>query len=99
MNYLIECRTEDRTNEIFIKAQDKRPKSYDGIEKYILRKAFDTPNYPYLPDEAFCRQKEQFSDGVGHSWVDELVAHCNKQVSDFEMKRASEKYPNNTPTS
>jgi len=35
------------------------------IEKYILRKAFDTPNDPYLPDELLWRQKEQFQDGVG----------------------------------
>jgi len=35
------------------------------IEKYILRKAFDCPEDPYLPDEVLWRQKEQFQDGVG----------------------------------
>jgi asparagine synthase (glutamine-hydrolysing) len=48
----------------------------DGVhpkmEKYILRKAFDTPEDPYLPEEVLWRQKEQFSDGVGYDWVDGL---------------------------
>ena len=38
------------------------------IEKYIMRKAFDTPEKPYLPEEVLWRQKEQFSDGVGYNW-------------------------------
>ena len=46
------------------------------IEKYILRKAFDTSDEPgvkpYLPDEILWRQKEQFSDGVGYGWIDIL---------------------------
>jgi len=48
----------------------------DRIEKYVLRKAFDTKDEPgmkpYLPDEILWRQKEQFSDGVGYSWIDSL---------------------------
>jgi asparagine synthase (glutamine-hydrolysing) len=78
---------------------EKQPQTYDGIEKYILRKAFDTPDDPFLPAEVLWRQKEQFSDGVGYSWIDELVAYCTKQVSDFEMDTAAIKYPHNTPTS
>lgn len=42
------------------------------MEKYILRKAFDTVEDPYLPEEVLWRQKEQFSDGVGYDWVDGL---------------------------
>ena len=42
------------------------------MEKYILRKAFDVTDHPYLPEEVLWRQKEQFSDGVGYSWVDGL---------------------------
>ena len=42
------------------------------IEKYLLRKAFDTPGRPYLPEDVLWRQKEQFSDGVGYDWVDRL---------------------------
>jgi asparagine synthase (glutamine-hydrolysing) len=49
------------------------------IEKYILRKAFDTSNepdiQPYLPDEILWRQKEQFSDGVGYGWIDILKVY------------------------
>jgi asparagine synthase (glutamine-hydrolysing) len=40
------------------------------IEKYILRKAFDCEQNPYLPSEILWRQKEQFSDGVGYKWRD-----------------------------
>jgi len=79
--------------------QEKQPFTYDGVEKYILRKAFDTPGDPFLPDEVLWRQKEQFSDGVGYNWIDELVAYCSKQVSDFELGMAAKKYPHNTPTS
>jgi len=67
------------------------------IEKYILRKAFDDKAQPYLPESILWRQKEQFSDGVGYSWIDGLVAHCEAAVSDKEFARASELYPHNTP--
>ncbi len=48
----------------------------ERLEKYILRKAFDTSDEPevkpYLPDDILWRQKEQFSDGVGYGWIDIL---------------------------
>ncbi|WP_037319393.1 asparagine synthase B [Salegentibacter sp. Hel_I_6] len=78
-------------------AVHKLPKTYDGVEKYILRKAFDTPQQPFLPEEVLWRQKEQFSDGVGYSWIDELIAYASARVSDEQMASASEKYPYNTP--
>ena len=53
------------------------------IEKYILRAAFDQD---YLPDEILWRQKEQFTDGVGYSWLDSLIEHCNASVSDTEFE-------------
>jgi asparagine synthase (glutamine-hydrolysing) len=68
------------------------------MEKYILRKAFDTPEQPYLPDEVLWRQKEQFSDGVGYSWIDGLKDFAEKSVSDLEMKNANERFPFDTPT-
>ena len=46
------------------------------LEKWVLRKAFDTPEQPYLPEAVLWRQKEQFSDGVGYSWVDGLKAYA-----------------------
>jgi asparagine synthase (glutamine-hydrolysing) len=59
------------------------------MEKYILRKAFDTPENPYLPASVLWRQKEQFSDGVGYSWIDGLKEHANSVVSDQQMAAAA----------
>ncbi len=50
------------------------------IEKYILRKAFDTPENPYLPQNILWRQKEQFSDGVGYGWIDALRDKAEEMV-------------------
>ncbi|MEP6803537.1 MAG: asparagine synthase B [Flavobacterium sp.] len=83
---------------ITIRTEEKQPKTYDGIEKYILRKAFDTPENPYLPSEILWRQKEQFSDGVGYSWIDELIEYCATQVSDEQLAGASAEFPYNSPT-
>ncbi len=80
------------------KPEEKQPKTYDGIEKYILRKAFDTKDDPFLPESVLWRQKEQFSDGVGYSWIDTLIEHCASKVSDKEMEEAHIIYPHNTPT-
>jgi len=62
------------------------------IEKYILRKAFDSKDQPYLPEEILWRQKEQFTDGVGYSWLDSLVESCNKSVSDTEFNELEKLY-------
>jgi len=83
---------------IRIKTEEKQPKTYDGVEKYILRKAFDTPEDPYLPSEVLWRQKEQFSDGVGYNWVDELIEYCASQVTDEQLFGASAEFPYNSPT-
>ena len=82
---------------IRIQPEEKQPKTYNGIEKYILRKAFDTPESPYLPDEVLWRQKEQFSDGVGYNWIDTLIEYCASQVSDEQLEKAGERFPYNTP--
>ncbi len=81
-----------------IKPEEKQPKTYGGKEKYILRKAFDTKDNPFLPDEVLWRQKEQFSDGVGYSWIDTLIEHCAAQVTDLEMEQAHIVFPHNTPS-
>lgn len=83
---------------IRIKAEEKMPKTYEGKEKYILRKAFDTPDNPYLPDEVLWRQKEQFSDGVGYNWIDELIEYCASKVTDEQLEGASKEFPYNSPT-
>jgi len=64
-----------------------------GIEKNILREAFRGA----LPDEILWRQKEQFSDGVGYSWIDSLKAHAEARVSDRELAGAGERFPIGTP--
>ena len=81
-----------------IKTEEKMPKTYDGKEKYILRKAFDTPENPYLPEEVLWRQKEQFSDGVGYQWIDELIDYCATQVTDEQLAGAATEFPYNSPT-
>lgn len=48
------------------------------MEKYLLRKAFDRPESPYLPEDVLWRQKEQFSDGVGYDWVDRLKEYSHE---------------------
>ena len=83
---------------MLIKAEEKQPKTYYGKEKYILRKAFDTPDNPYLPDEVLWRQKEQFSDGVGYNWIDQLIEFCSSKVSDLELESAASLFPYNSPT-
>ncbi|MDQ3847225.1 MAG: asparagine synthase B, partial [Bacteroidota bacterium] len=64
------------------------------IEKWVLRKAFED----YLPHEVVWRQKEQFSDGVGYSWIDSLKKITSEQVSDEQLKHAAHRFPLNTPT-
>jgi asparagine synthetase B (glutamine-hydrolysing) len=55
-----------------INMADKPDGMHPRMEKYLLRKAFDRPDSPYLPESVLWRQKEQFSDGVGYDWVDRL---------------------------
>lgn len=63
------------------------------LEKQVLRQAFSD----YLPEDIVWRQKEQFSDGVGYSWIDTLKAYTASQVSDEQMAHAAERFPINPP--
>ena len=67
----------------------------DVVEKRILREAFA----PMLPREVAWRQKEQFSDGVGYSWIDTLKQLAADSVSDYELAHAAERFPVNPPRS
>ncbi|KAI8593335.1 asparagine synthase [Geranomyces variabilis] len=67
------------------------------MEKHIIRAAFDTPEDPYLPREILWRQKEQFSDGVGYSWIDRLKLHADSRVSDAAFAARAERFPVDTP--
>ena len=64
-----------------------------GIEKRILREAFAE----YLPPAILWRQKEQFSDGVGYSWIDSLKAFSEESVTDRQMANARFRFPWNPP--
>ena len=63
------------------------------MEKKILREAFSS----LLPQEVAWRQKEQFSDGVGYSWIDTLKQITASSVSDEELAYAAERFPINPP--
>ncbi|GGE30506.1 asparagine synthase B [Sphingobacterium cellulitidis] len=75
-----------------INPEDKMIK--DGrMEKWVVRKAFED----YLPESIAWRQKEQFSDGVGYSWIDTLKAQAEAKVTDTEFETAAKRFPINTP--
>lgn len=63
------------------------------IEKKIVREAFAN----MLPEDVAWRQKEQFSDGVGYSWIDTLKEITANAVSDEQMAHAAERFPINPP--
>ncbi|KAL6714914.1 asparagine synthetase [Lecanora helva] len=73
------------------------------IEKYILRKAFDTSDEPdtkpYLPSTILWRQKEQFSDGVGYGWIDALKDSAEVHVTDEMMKQPKAEWGEDVPDS
>ena len=63
------------------------------MEKRIVREAFAD----MLPAEVAWRQKEQFSDGVGYSWIDTLKQMTSEAVTDEQMAHAAERFPINPP--
>ena len=69
------------------------PAKKQRMEKWILRKAFED----ILPLEICWRQKEQFSDGVGYSWIDTLKDMTAVKVSDSEFAQRERRFPVNTP--
>lgn len=78
-----------------INPQDKMCGSNGKMEKHILRECFES----YLPESVAWRQKEQFSDGVGYSWIDTLKEVAKEQVSDQQLQTANFRFPYNTPNS
>jgi asparagine synthase (glutamine-hydrolysing) len=78
-----------------INPQDKMINKEHPMEKWVVRKAFED----MLPESVAWRQKEQFSDGVGYSWIDTLKEVVAKEVSDEQLANAKYKFPLQTPTS
>ena len=77
-----------------INPQDKMING-ERMEKWVVRKAFED----MLPESVAWRQKEQFSDGVGYSWIDTLKEVVGREVSDEQLVNAQYKFPIQTPTS
>ena len=75
-----------------INPQDKMING-ERMEKWVVRKAFEG----MLPESVAWRQKEQFSDGVGYSWIDTLKKVVDKEVSHEQMKNAHFRFPVQTP--
>jgi asparagine synthase (glutamine-hydrolysing) len=75
-----------------INPQDKMING-ERMEKWVVRKAFED----MLPESVVWRQKEQFSDGVGYSWIDTLKEVVDREVSDEQMKNAHFRFPVQTP--
>tara|TARA_R110002020_G_scaffold85914_6_gene211973 strand:- start:143906 stop:145579 length:1674 start_codon:yes stop_codon:yes gene_type:complete len=75
-----------------INPQDKMING-ERMEKWVIRKAFES----YLPESVAWRQKEQFSDGVGYSWIDTLKKVVNEKVSDEQLANAHYRFPIQTP--
>ncbi|WP_299189679.1 asparagine synthase B [uncultured Aquimarina sp.] len=75
-----------------INPQDKMING-ERMEKWVIRKAFES----YLPESVAWRQKEQFSDGVGYSWIDTLKEVVDTEVSDEQMANAHFRFPIQTP--
>ena len=75
-----------------INPQDKMING-ERMEKWVVRKAFES----YLPESVVWRQKEQFSDGVGYSWIDTLKEVVNTKISDEQLENAHYRFPIQTP--
>ncbi len=76
-----------------INPQDKMING-ERMEKWVIRKAFED----MLPESVAWRQKEQFSDGVGYSWIDTLKEVVDKEVTDEQLANAKFRFPIQTPT-
>lgn len=77
-----------------VNPKDKMINKAEGkMEKWVLRKAFED----LLPESIAWRQKEQFSDGVGYSWIDSLKEVAENEVSDEMFANAKFRFPLNTP--
>ena len=71
--------------------EDKIPRARqaDGaqgrrVEKALLREAF--AGSELLPPSVLWRQKEQFGDGVGHSWIDSLRDHARREAASLDRE-------------
>lgn len=95
LNHSMSIRPEDKMPGPKNQFKCENGHTVQRIEKHILRAAFADN---YLPDAVLWRQKEQFSDGVGYSWIDTLRQYTSDKISDEEFSKAADLYPLNTPS-
>ena len=82
--------------DVAMRLNPKDKMAIDGkMEKWVLRKAFED----YLPASVAWRQKEQFSDGGGYSWIDTLKVVASEKVTDEQLANAKFRFPINPPMS
>ncbi|MBR4629570.1 MAG: asparagine synthase B [Treponema sp.] len=95
MSIMLEDGNPESKNWLFKMRRDKNDNHPEihRIEQWILRKAFED----MLPPEIAWRQKEQFSDGVGYSWINELKRMTDEKISDAEFERRATRFPINPP--
>ncbi|KAI9228067.1 MAG: asparagine synthase [Piptocephalis tieghemiana] len=85
--------------DVAMSIDPKEKESGEGrMEKFILRRAFDNPEDPYLPKEILWRQKEQFSDGVGYGWIDSLRDRAESLISDDLFSKRHQRWSKDTPS-
>lgn len=79
--------------------KDKMTNKGKRIEKWAIRQAFSKQfcGEEYLPEDILMRPKEQFSDGVGYSWIDGLKDYCSTQVTDEQLADAPKTFPHDPP--
>lgn len=98
MNYSMKISPDLKCKTITEDLEDNGGVKTKKVEKWILREAFNIKEdgVPvYLPDEILWRQKEQFSDGVGYSWINKLVETAEN--ADVDLNDATIKYLVNPP--
>lgn len=80
-------------------AKEKMTDKGKRIEKWPIRQAFSKEfcGEQYLPDDILWRAKEQFSDGVGYNWIDGLKEHCEMEVTNEMLEKASVAFPHDPP--
>lgn len=83
MSYSIEARVPYLDQRVidYIMSLDPKYKIWNNmtIEKFYMRSAF----IGYLPDKFLWRKKEQFSDGVGYSWVDNIQKYSKEIITNM----------------
>jgi len=99
--FLEVCMNIDAKEKMFSKgtSQEFDEDGCPRMEKYILRKAFDCApdGSRYLPRSILWRQKEQFSDGVGYSWIDGIKEHAETTITDEQFAKAADRWPSDAP--